>query len=87
MIIDLPLTRGKRDGAEQDLCLPRLWPINLRNGTANGFERAGLAIVAVHPIRPYVGYTRLGRKPFFQAVYLDIAVTGDYTSCHDTYSE
>lgn len=60
-----------------------LWPINPKNGPANEFEHTGLETVAVHPIRPYIGISKIGRKSYFQAVYPDFAVTQGCINCHN----
>jgi uncharacterized protein DUF3365 len=60
-----------------------LWPINPKNGPANEFEHTGLETVEVHPIRPYIGISKIGRKSYFQAVYPDFAVTPGCINCHN----
>jgi hypothetical protein len=60
-----------------------LWPINPQNGPANEFEHTGLETVEIHPIRPYIGTSKLGRKTYFKAVYPDIAVTQGCVNCHN----
>ncbi|GJL78999.1 MAG: hypothetical protein NPINA01_19880 [Nitrospinaceae bacterium] len=59
------------------------WPINPKNGPANEFEHTGLETVEVHPIRPYIGLTKVGRKRYFRAVYPDFAVTQGCVNCHN----
>jgi len=68
-----------------DVRLISLWPINSQNGPTNEFERLGLESVAMHPIRPYVGQTSLGRKHYFQAVYPDVAVAPSCSACHNSH--
>jgi hypothetical protein len=68
-----------------DFRLTSLWPIDPRNGPANEFERLGLESVAMHPIRPYIGQTRLGGKHFFQAIYPDLAVAPSCANCHNNH--
>ena len=63
-----------------------LWPINPKNGPANEFEHTGLETVEVHPIRPYIGISKIGRKRYFQAVYPDFAVTQGCVDCHNAES-
>ena len=60
-----------------------LYPINPLNRPANEFEQNGLESVEVHPIRPYVKHTKVGRKEYFQAIYPDIAVTRGCVNCHN----
>ncbi len=61
-----------------------LWPINPRNGPTNTFEKMALERVKIHPVRPY---ERLwtDRKPFFQSVYPDRAVTNSCVTCHNDH--
>lgn len=68
-----------------DFRLISLWPINSNNGGANEFERFGLESVAIHPIRPYIGKTKMGRKWYFQAIYPDFAVTPACIFCHNSH--
>ena len=70
-----------------DFRLISLWPINKKNGGANEFERFGLESVAIHPIRPYIGKTKLGRKWYFQAIYPDFAVTQACIICHNNHNK
>jgi hypothetical protein len=70
-----------------DFRLISLWPVNKHNGPANEFEREGLESVRIHPIRPYIGRTTVGRKQFFQAVYPDLAVTEACITCHNSHPE
>jgi uncharacterized protein DUF3365 len=60
-----------------------LWPINSKNGPANEFEHTGLETVEVHPVRPFIGISKIGRKRYFQAVYPDFAVTQGCVNCHN----
>lgn len=60
-----------------------LYPINPQNRPANEFEQNGLESVEVHPIRPYIKRSKVGRKSFFRAIYPDIAVTRGCVDCHN----
>ena len=60
-----------------------LYPINPQNRPANEFEQNGLESVEVHPIRPYIQITKVGRKKYFQAIYPDVAVTRGCVNCHN----
>ncbi|MBT3367218.1 MAG: DUF3365 domain-containing protein [Nitrospina sp.] len=60
-----------------------LYPINPQNRPANEFEQNGLESVEVHPVRPYIKHTKVGRKKYFQAIYPDIAVTRGCVNCHN----
>ncbi len=62
-----------------------LWPINPQNGPANEFEHTGLETVETHPIRPYIGISKIGKKTYFKAVYPDFAVTQGCVNCHNAY--
>ena len=64
-----------------------LWPINQKNGPANEFERIGLETLEVHPIRPYIGYNKVGRKLYFEALYPDLAVAESCISCHNSHPD
>ena len=64
-----------------------LWPINPKNGPANEFEHTGLETVETHPIRPYIGISKIGRKNYFKAVYPDFAVTQGCVNCHNAYPD
>lgn len=64
-----------------------LYPINSQNRPANEFEQNGLESVEVHPIRPYVKLTTVGRKKYFQAIYPDVAVTRGCVNCHNGHPD
>lgn len=66
-----------------DYRLISLYPINPQNRPANEFEQDGLESVEVHPIRPYIKHSKVGRKTYFQAIYPDIAVTRGCVNCHN----
>ncbi len=68
-----------------DFRLISLWPINPRNHPANDFERKGLEIVDIHPVRPYTGQFREGKKRIYQSVYPDFAVTKGCIQCHNAH--
>lgn len=73
--------KSKRLGL--DYRLISLYPINAQNRPANEFEQDGLESVEVHPIRPYIKHSKVGRKTYFQAIYPDIAVTRGCVNCHN----
>ncbi len=73
--------KSKRLGL--DFRLISLYPINPQNRPANEFEQNGLESVEVHPIRPYIKHSKVGRKKYFQAIYPDIAVTRGCVNCHN----
>ena len=64
-----------------------LYPINPQNRPANEFEQNGLESVEVHPIRPYIQITKVGRKKYFQTIYPDIAVTRGCVNCHNGHPD
>ena len=68
-----------------DYRLISLYPINPQNRPANEFEQDGLESVEVHPIRPYIKRSNIGRKTYFQAIYPDIAVTRGCVNCHNSH--
>ncbi len=68
-----------------DFRLISLWPINPRNHPASDFERKGLEIVDIHPVRPYTGQFKQGKKRYYQSVYPDFAVTQGCIQCHNTH--
>jgi len=41
----------------------------------------------MHPIRPYIGRTHLGRNQYFQAIYPDLAVAPSCAHCHNIHPE
>ena len=75
--------KSKRLGL--DYRLISLYPINPQNRPANEFEQDGLESVEVHPIRPYMKHSKVGRKTYFQAIYPDIAVTRGCVNCHNSH--
>ena len=77
--------RMREKNLDLDFELISLWPINPDHGPTGEFERTGLEAVEIHPIRPYVGYIKVGRKHFFQAVYPDRAVTQACVTCHNAH--
>ena len=77
--------RMREKNLDLDFELISLWPINPDQGPGSEFERTGLEAVAIHPIRPYMGHIRVGRKLFFQAVYPDRAVTSACVTCHNAH--
>ena len=77
------LIREKKLGL--DFQLISLWPINLNNRPGNAFEKVGLETVDYHPIRPYIGQVKVGRRLFFQAIYPDLAVSSACVECHNAH--
>lgn len=62
-----------------------LWPINPQNGPATEFERKGMDEAKMNPERPYTGVLTSGEDRFFQAVYVDRAVTQACIGCHNAH--
>lgn len=79
------LIREKKLGL--DFRLISFWPINDRNRPANEFEHVGMDAVEIHPIRPYTGWIKSGRKKYFQAIYSDLAVTQACVDCHNNHPQ
>jgi hypothetical protein len=77
------LVREKKLGL--DFQLISLWPINMKNSPANEFEQMGLETVDYHPVRPYTGWVKVGRKQFFQSIYADLAITTACVECHNAH--
>lgn len=77
----------REKGLGVNLQLISRWPINLKNRPANEFETVGLETVEYHPIRPYIGWVKVGRKQFFQAIYPDLAVTSACVDCHNSHPQ
>ena len=75
----------REKGLGLDFQLISLWPINMKNSPANEFQQMGLETVDYHPIRPYTGRVKLGRKQFFQAIYADLAVAPACVECHNAH--
>lgn len=75
----------REKGLGLDFQLISLWPINIKNGPGNKFEQMGLETLDYHPIRPYSGRIKVGRKQFFQSIYADVAVTPACVECHNAH--
>jgi hypothetical protein len=75
----------REKGLGLDFQLISLWPINMKNGPGNKFEQIGLETIDYHPIRPYTGRVKVGRKQFFQSIYADLAVAPACVECHNTH--
>ena len=73
--------KSKRLGLDHRLI--SLYPINPKNRPVNEFEQDRLESVKVHPIRPYIKHSKVGRKTYFQVIYTDIAVTRGCVNCHN----
>ncbi len=75
----------REKGLGLDFQLISLWPINMKNGPGNKFERVGLETVEYHPIRPYAGLVTVGHKLFFRSIYADLAVATTCVECHNAH--
>lgn len=64
-----------------------LWPINQRNGPANGFEREGLENILTQGDRPHTGIITKGGGRYFQAVFADRAISQSCVGCHNAHPE
>ncbi len=61
------------------------WPIYQRNAPATDFERKALDRLRRQPERPVTGIVASGKKPYFQAVYSDRAVSAVCVTCHNSH--
>ncbi|MCF8721658.1 Tll0287-like domain-containing protein [Nitrospina gracilis] len=73
----------RNTGVEMNLL--SLWPINPQNGPSNEFERDALEWVTIHPIRPFIRWTRAGNVSYFSAVYPDHAISAACVECHNQH--
>ncbi|CCQ90412.1 conserved exported hypothetical protein, putative diheme cytochrome c (modular protein) [Nitrospina gracilis 3/211] len=73
----------KSIGLEMNLL--SLWPINPQNAPSNEFERDALEWVSIHPVRPFVRWTRAGNVRYFNAVYPDYAISTACVECHNQH--
>ena len=65
--------------------LTSLWPIYVWNAPTTDFERKGLEAVMKNPEKPYIGFTKVGRERYFQALYADVAVANNCVECHNAH--
>jgi hypothetical protein len=65
--------------------LASLTPIYVWNLPNNDFEKKGLDAVIKDPDKPFTGFTQVGQKRFFQAVYPDFAVAESCVACHNQH--
>ncbi|WP_282012185.1 Tll0287-like domain-containing protein [Nitrospina watsonii] len=70
-----------------DFSLISLWPINPRNGPTSEFERKALEWVGIHPIRPYISWTQVGKNFYFRSVYPDHAISSACVECHNQHPD
>jgi Protein of unknown function (DUF3365) len=75
----------REQGLGLNFQLISLWPINMKNSPGNKFEQMGLETVDYHPIRPYTGRIKVGRRQFFQSIYADLAVSPACVECHNAH--
>jgi len=65
--------------------LSSLWPIYEKNGPKSDFEIEGLKAVALDPSKPFSGTIQKNGKPYFKAIYADLAVSRACVTCHNTH--
>jgi hypothetical protein len=64
-----------------------LWPVNKQNAPKTDAEKVGLQFVVDNPGQNYYVQERLGGKPYFTAVYPDVAVAPACISCHNAHAD
>ena len=65
--------------------LASLTPIYVWNAPAGDFERKGLEAVTANPLKPFTGFSHVGRTRYFQAIYADLAVSESCVKCHNAH--
>jgi len=63
--------------------LMSLWPINKKNGPKTKFEKIGLEKILKSPEKPFTRVVTIRGKPYFKAIYPDLAVTKACINCHN----
>jgi hypothetical protein len=63
--------------------LMSLWPINEKNGPRTKFEKTGLEKILKSPEKPFTKVVTIRGKPYFKAIYPDLAVTKACINCHN----
>jgi hypothetical protein len=63
------------------------WAINKANLPRTPFEKEGLATVASHPNSVHRAYQTVHDKPYFMALYPDVAVSAACIMCHNRHPE
>ena len=63
--------------------LMSLWPINEKNGPKTKFEKIGLDKILESPEKPFTKVVTIRGKPYFKAIYPDLAVTKACINCHN----
>ncbi len=66
-----------------DYRLMSLWPISEKNGPKTKFEKIGLEEILKSPDKPFTKVVTIQGKPFFKAIYPDLAVTKACINCHN----
>ena len=64
-----------------------LWPINSQNKPKTPVEEEGLKAVEKNPNQPFYKKETLGGKPYFTAVYPDVAVSQACVTCHNEHKD
>jgi len=66
-----------------DYRLMSLWPINEKNGPRTKYEKIGLKEILKSPEKPFTKVVTIQGKPYFKAIYPDLAVTKACINCHN----
>ncbi|MGE0681707.1 MAG: DUF3365 domain-containing protein [Candidatus Binatia bacterium] len=74
-------------GANFSYALLSLWPVNKQNSPKTDAEKAGLQYVIDNPEKNYYAEEMLGGKPYFTAVYADVAVAKACITCHNAHKD
>jgi hypothetical protein len=74
-------------GANFSYALLSLWPVNKQNSPKTEAEKTGLQYVIDNPGKNYYAEETLGGKPYFTAVYADVAVANACINCHNSHKD
>lgn len=74
-------------GANFSYALLSLWPVNKQNVPKTEAEKTGLQYVIDNPGKNYYAEETLGGKPYFTAVYADVAVANACITCHNAHKD
>lgn len=65
--------------------LVSLWPIYEKNGVRSAYETEGLETLSKDPTKPYYRIIEENGRPYFKAIYADLAVSKACVNCHNTH--
>jgi hypothetical protein len=64
------------------------WPVNKKNASKTPVEQEGLDFITANSgAKPFYGRETLGGKPYFTAIYADVAVVPACVSCHNDHPD